>query len=104
METLKEFDLFIQFCLEHGGTLRNHKAFGEMASKLRMKIEALEKNQDAAAPEENPDQLSMFNRLKMRAGDVAYCDCEIFLPNPNEFIPKCLTCGNPPRPFSLYWR
>lgn len=41
---LKEFDEFVNFCLEHGGTLRNHKAFGEMARELREKIESLEAN------------------------------------------------------------
>jgi hypothetical protein len=39
---LKEFDEFVDFCFEHGGTLRNHKQFGEMARKLRPQIEAAE--------------------------------------------------------------
>lgn len=39
-----------------------------------------------------------FRRLTKRAGDMAYCDCQIYLPNPNEFIPKCIACGKPPRP------
>lgn len=30
----KELNYFIQFCFEHGGTLRNHKKFGEMSQKL----------------------------------------------------------------------
>lgn len=37
---LKEFDEFVDFCFNHGGTLRNHKAFGEMALGLREKIAA----------------------------------------------------------------
>lgn len=35
---LKEFDEFVDFCFEHGGTLRNHKQFGEMARQLRESI------------------------------------------------------------------
>ena len=36
--TVEEFDEFVNFCFEHGGTLRNHKVFGEMARKLRNKL------------------------------------------------------------------
>lgn len=39
---LKEFDEFLSFCFVHGGTLRNHKQFGEMARELRAQIEAAE--------------------------------------------------------------
>ena len=39
---LKDFDEFFRFCFEHGGTLRNHKQFGEMARELRAHIEAAE--------------------------------------------------------------
>lgn len=39
---LKEFDEFVYFCLKHGGTLRNHKQFGEMAQALRAQIDAAE--------------------------------------------------------------
>ena len=39
---LKEFDDFVEFCLEHGRTLENHKAFGEMARSLREEIKQLE--------------------------------------------------------------
>ena len=39
---LENFDEFFRFCFEHGGTLRNHKQFGEMAQALRAQIEAAE--------------------------------------------------------------
>ena len=39
---LKDFDEFVRFCFEHGGHLRNHKAFGNMAQRLREKIASLE--------------------------------------------------------------
>jgi hypothetical protein len=35
---LEKFDSFVNFCFLHGGTLRNHKAFGEMAKELRAMI------------------------------------------------------------------
>ena len=41
---LKDFDELIRFCVEHGGGLRNHKQFGEMARELRASIEAVDKS------------------------------------------------------------
>ena len=39
---LKDYDYLMQFCFEHGGTLRNHIAFGTMARELRVHIVDLE--------------------------------------------------------------
>ena len=41
---LKEFDAFVDFCFEHGGALRNHEQFGEMARKLRPQLEAAQQS------------------------------------------------------------
>ena len=38
IQVTEEFDIFVEFCFEHGGTLRNHKQFGEMARVLKQKI------------------------------------------------------------------
>jgi transcription elongation factor Elf1 len=35
---IEKFNEFVNFCFEHGGTLRNHKAFGEMARSVRENI------------------------------------------------------------------
>lgn len=40
---LKKFDELIEFALEHGGTLRNHKQFFEMMHGVRAYIEGTEK-------------------------------------------------------------
>jgi len=32
---LKDFDFFIQYCIEHGGSLKSHREFGQMARDLR---------------------------------------------------------------------
>ncbi len=39
---LNLFNAFVQFCYEHGGTLRNHIAFGRMSNELRNQIQAQE--------------------------------------------------------------
>jgi hypothetical protein len=38
IQVTDEFDIFVEFCFKHGGTLRNHKQFGEMARVLKQKI------------------------------------------------------------------
>ena len=38
IQVTEEFDIFVEFCFKHGGTLRNHKQFGEMARFLKQKI------------------------------------------------------------------
>ena len=38
VQVTEEFDIFVEFCFKHGGTLRNHKQFGEMARVLKQKI------------------------------------------------------------------
>jgi hypothetical protein len=55
-EVENEFDEFVIFCFEHGGTLRNHKAFGELSQNLKTKISGIEKR-----------------LLTMRALDGLYC-------------------------------
>ena len=35
---LKDFDYFVQFCIEHGGSLHNHIAFVKMAQELHSRI------------------------------------------------------------------
>lgn len=42
--------------------------------------------------------INHYRRLTSGAGGAPYCKCKIFLPDPSEFIPKCLTCGKPPLP------
>lgn len=48
---LREFDEFVNFCFEHGGTLRSHKAFGEMSRQLREKIAEQESRLTQDAPD-----------------------------------------------------
>ena len=38
VQVTEEFDIFVEFCFKHGGTLRNHKQFCEMARVLKQKI------------------------------------------------------------------
>ena len=56
IQVTEEFDIFVEFCFKHGGTLRNHKQFGEMARVLKQKISAMhERLLTPRVPDASPD-------------------------------------------------
>lgn len=57
---LKDFDEFFRFCFEHGGTLRNHKQFGEMARELRQQIGEPERCRWISVKERLPESSGQY--------------------------------------------
>lgn len=55
---IKELDDFIQYCFEHGGFLKNHRDFGDMASSLRTQAISLEISSDP-----NPVKKEIVSRV-----------------------------------------
>jgi len=56
IQVTEEFDIFVEFCFKHGGTLRSHKQFGEMARVLKQKISDMhERLLTPRAPDASPD-------------------------------------------------
>lgn len=75
---LRDFDEFVNFCFEHGGTLRNHKAFGEMSRELREKIASLEVRPTPLAPDDAYASCPFRAFVNYPAlGDVVECEYRI---------------------------
>ena len=77
IQVTEEFDIFVEFCFKHGGTLRNHKQFSEMARVLKQKIS------------------DMHERLLTpRAPDAVRCpECKSRNIINDGFVVVCLSCG-----------
>ncbi len=106
MTLLKDFDKLLHFCLEHGGTLRNHKEFGEMAREVRAQIELatclLEDEETLSDSHFNAWRTAQSLVTELQLKKVVYCDCfwsDVPLTLVNG---KCSQCDKPPRPSQ--WR